>query len=108
MPAQNLISVRSQTLRMVNITISIPEELSKRMKRHSEIKWSEVVRKSLADYVDQLEVAEGGVASAETLSKKLKEKGVDLSTIDLDRAIEYYEEGRKLERKRLSMIQASS
>ena len=92
---------------MVNITISIPDELRKKMKRHSEIKWSEVVRKSLANYVDQLKIAEGGVVSAETLSQKLKEKGVDVSTIDLDKAIEYYEEGRKLERKRLSMIQAT-
>jgi hypothetical protein len=79
---------------MVNITISIPDELRNKMKRHSEIKWSEVVRKSLASYVDQLEIAESGVVSAETLSKKLKEKGLDVSTIDLDNAIEYYEEGR--------------
>ena len=93
---------------MVNITISIPDELSKKMKRHSEVKWSEVVRKALANYVDKLEVYEGGVVSAEALSRKLKEKCIDVSTIDLDKAIEYYEEGRKLERKRLSMIQASS
>jgi metal-responsive CopG/Arc/MetJ family transcriptional regulator len=93
---------------MVNITISIPEELSKKMKRHSEVKWSEVVRKALANYVDTLEMVEGGVVSAEALSKKLKEKCIDVSTVDLDQAIKYYEEGRKLERKRLSMIQASS
>ncbi len=92
---------------MVNITISIPEELNKKMKRHSEVKWSEVVRKALANYVDNLEVYEGGVVSAEALSRRLKEKCVDVSTIDLDEAIKYYEEGRKLERKRLSMIQAS-
>ena len=93
---------------MVNITISIPDELSKKMKRHSEVKWSEVVRKALANYVDNLEVYGGGVVSAEALSRKLEEKCVDVSTIDLDKAIEFYEEGRKLERKRLSMIQASS
>lgn len=93
---------------MVNITISIPDELSKKMKRHSEVKWSEVVRKALANYVDNLEAYEGGVVSAEELSRKLKEKCIDVSKIDLDKAIEYYEEGRKLERKRLSMIQASS
>ena len=58
---------------MVNITISIPDELRNKMKRHSEIKWSEVVRKSLASYVDQLEIAESGVVSAETLSKNLKD-----------------------------------
>jgi hypothetical protein len=93
---------------MTNLTISIPEALSKRMKKHTEVKWSEVVRKALTDYVDHLEVVESGVISAEALSKKLKEKCIDVSTIDLDKAIEYYEEGRRLQRKRLSMIQASS
>ncbi|HYA77801.1 MAG TPA: hypothetical protein VEF91_03710 [Verrucomicrobiae bacterium] len=93
---------------MTNITISIPEVLSKRMKRHSEVKWSEVVRKALADYVDRLEMSESGVIPAEALARKLREKGIDISTIDLDKAIEHYEEGRKQERKRLSMIQASS
>jgi len=93
---------------MVNITISIPEELRKKMKRHSEVKWSEVVRKALANYVDNLEIAENGIVSAETLSRKLKEKGTDVSIINLDKAIEHYEEGRKLERKRLSMIQTNS
>ncbi len=78
------------------------------MKRHSEVKWSEVIRKALTNYVDRLEVVESGVTSAEKLARKLKDKGLDVSTIDLDKAVEYYEEGRKLERKRLSMIQASS
>jgi hypothetical protein len=93
---------------MANITVSIPKELSEKMKRHSEVKWSEVVKKALADYVDRLEILEGGVIQAEKLAQKLKEAGLDVSNIDLDKAIEWYEEGRLLERKRLSMIQASS
>ena len=77
------------------------------MKRHSEVKWSEVVRKALTDYVDRLELADGGVVPMKTLAKRMREKGVDVSKIDLEKAIKYYEEGRKLGRKRLSMIQAS-
>jgi len=46
---------------MVKITISIPDELSKKMKRHSEVNWSEVVRKALTTYVNKLESYEGGV-----------------------------------------------
>ena len=92
---------------MTNLTIAIPEVLSKRMKRHSEVKWSEVVRKALIDYVDRLEIIECGVISSEALVRKLKEKGIDVSEIDLDKAIKFYEEGRKLERKRLSTIQAN-
>jgi hypothetical protein len=93
---------------MVNLTISIPEELCKKMKRHSEVKWSEVVRKALANYVDRLEVLEGGVVPMKQLAKKLKASGVDASEIGLEKAIEYYEEGRKLEWKRLSTTQTSS
>jgi metal-responsive CopG/Arc/MetJ family transcriptional regulator len=92
---------------MANLTVSIPKELYEKMKRHSEVKWSEVVRKALSDYVDRLELVEDGVVPMETLAKRMKERGVDVSKIDLEKAIKYYEEGRKLGRKRLSMIQAN-
>jgi len=92
---------------MANLTVSIPKELCEKMKRHSEVKWSEVVRKALSDYVDRLEIVEGGVVPMKTLAKRMKEKGVDVSKIDLEKAIKYYEEGRKLGRKRLSTIQAN-
>lgn len=93
---------------MANITVSIPKELYEKMKRHSEVRWSEVVRKALANCVDRLEIVEGGVVPMRKLAKKLKDSGVDISSIDLDKAIEYYEEGRKLEWKRLSTTQTSS
>jgi hypothetical protein len=41
------------------------------------------------------------------VSKKMKEKGIDTSKIPLEKAIRYYEEGSKLERKRLSTTQTS-
>ena len=93
---------------MVNITISVPEELYDRMKRYSEVKWSEVVRKALADYVGRLEIVEGGVAPSEKLAAMLKDANLDVSCVDLDKAVEYYEKGRKLEWKRLSTTQTSS
>ncbi len=80
---------------MANLTVSIPKELCEKMKRHSEVKWSEVVRKALSEYVDRLELVEGGVVPMKTLAKRMKEKGVDVSKIDLEKAIKYYEEGRK-------------
>ena len=93
---------------MVNITISVPQELYDKMKRYSEVRWSEVVRKALAEYVGRLELVEGGVASSEKLSAMLKEVDLDVSCIDLGKAVEYYEKGRKLEWKRLSTTQTSS
>ncbi|MGD0994632.1 MAG: hypothetical protein ABR909_03795 [Candidatus Bathyarchaeia archaeon] len=94
-------------MHMVDITISIPQELYDKMKRHSEVKWSEVVRKAIASYVYRLEIVEGGVVPMKRLTKKLKDSGVDTSSIDLEKAIKYYEEGRKLEWKRLSSTQTN-
>jgi metal-responsive CopG/Arc/MetJ family transcriptional regulator len=93
---------------MVNITISIPEELYGKMKRYSEVKWSEVVRKALTEYVGRLEIVEGGIVSSEKLAVMLKDSNLDVSCVDLDKAVEYYEKGRKLEWKRLSTTQTSS
>jgi len=41
---------------MTNVTLAIPEDLHKRMKRHSEIRWSEVIRKTISEKVDDLEM----------------------------------------------------
>jgi len=92
---------------MANITISIPQDLCEKMKRHSEVKWSEVIRKALSNYVDRLEIVENGAIPMKKLAKKMKDSGVDVANIDLDKAIKYYEEGQKLEWKRLSTTQTS-
>jgi len=92
---------------MANITISIPEELHRKMKRYSEVKWSEVVRKALTDYVGRLEIVEGGVVPSEKLATMLKDSDLDVTCVNLQKAIEYYEKGRKLEWKRLSTTQTN-
>ncbi|MEK6906353.1 MAG: hypothetical protein AABW81_01890 [Nanoarchaeota archaeon] len=40
---------------MTNITLSINEEVYKQMRKHSEIKWSEFVRKAIHKRIDELE-----------------------------------------------------
>ncbi len=40
---------------MTNITLAIGDELHDRMKQHSEIRWSEVVRKSIQQKVEMLD-----------------------------------------------------
>ncbi len=93
---------------MVNITISIPQELYEKMKRYSEVKWSEVVRKALIEYIGRLEIVEGGVVSSEKLAAMLRDSNLDVSCVDLEKAVEYFEKGRKIEWKRLSTTQTSS
>ena len=41
---------------MVNVTLAVPEELHDIMKRHPEIKWSEVARQAMWDYARKLKV----------------------------------------------------
>jgi len=93
---------------MVNVTVSISESLYRKMRKYSEVKWSEVVRKALADYVMRLEVMERGVASSDELAERLKESKLDVSAISLDKAVEYYEKARELEWKRSSTTRVRS
>jgi hypothetical protein len=40
---------------MVNMTLAIPEDLHEIMKKHTDIKWSEVARRALRDYAEKLD-----------------------------------------------------
>ncbi|MDI3497067.1 ribbon-helix-helix domain-containing protein [Archaeoglobus fulgidus] len=50
---------------MPNITLSLPEDLYRKMKKYGEIRWSEVVRKAIAEYLEKLEEIETEVGSKE-------------------------------------------
>jgi hypothetical protein len=62
---------------MTNITLSIEESVYKKMRKHSEIKWSEFVRKSIKKRINELERIEQDqesiftmLASQEVLKKE--------------------------------------
>jgi len=40
---------------MPNVTLSVPEKLYKIMREHKEIRWSEIVRRALWDYVYEMQ-----------------------------------------------------
>jgi len=54
---------------MANITLAIPEELREKMKKFSELRWSEVVRKAIEQRINDLEVIEK-IARKSKLTKK--------------------------------------
>jgi len=54
---------------VVNVTFAVPEELHRIMKRHPEIKWSEIARKAMWEYAQKLELMER-IASESQLSEK--------------------------------------
>ncbi len=41
---------------MANITLSIPDETRKEMKKHSEIRWSEIARQAIIKRVEDLKI----------------------------------------------------
>ena len=57
---------------MGNLTLALPDELQEKMKKHSEIRWSEVVRKSIIQKIDFLECMEKIARKS-----KLTQKDVD-------------------------------
>ena len=93
---------------MANLTLSIPEDLNKKMKKHKEIKWSEVVRKALAEYINKIEIAKGEAIPSEKLANLLKDNNLDTTDTNLEKAIEHYEKSRNLEWKRLPTTPTNS
>lgn len=54
---------------MVNVTLSVPEELKKRMEQFPEINWSEVARQAIKEKAVQLAVLKS-IASKSKLTEK--------------------------------------
>ncbi|MGM5482711.1 MAG: hypothetical protein ACQESF_04580 [Nanobdellota archaeon] len=57
---------------MGNVTLSIPNDLHDRMKKHSEIRWSEVIRKTITEKINTLDMMD-----RLTNKSKLTETDVD-------------------------------
>jgi len=55
---------------MTNITLSIEDEVYNKMKKFSEIKWSEYVRKCVQKRIEELESLKSNIYADETLLSK--------------------------------------
>ena len=56
---------------MVNMTLAIPQDLHRVIKKHNEIKWSEIARRALQEHARRVELMEKLVSKS-----KLTEKDV--------------------------------
>ncbi len=77
----------------VTITVRIPRRLAEEMRRHREINWSEVVRRSIEEYLRRLDEARR-LESPGELVERLRELGVapeDLEPLPEDVEREYRE-----------------
>ncbi|MFA4647763.1 hypothetical protein P8X24_11050 [Pyrococcus kukulkanii] len=66
---------------MPNMTISVPDELYEIMKKHREIKWSEIARRAMWEYAKKLELLDKLLENSELtdedvseLAKKIKKR----------------------------------
>lgn len=91
---------------MANITLSIPNDVYRKMKKHKEIKWSEIARKAIIEYVEQLEVG-GQRKTSEILDELGEDFRKSLDELNLEDAVEGYEKMRDAEWKRTSMTPTS-
>jgi len=93
------ICVGVYTYMSVDLTVRIPRSLMEKMKRYSEINWSEVVRKSIEEYIRRLEESRTEV-QAEEIVEELLRRGVseeDLEPQSVDREFEFYRRIRDVE-----------
>ena len=58
---------------MVNITLSIPNELHKLVKKHSEIKWSEIARRAMWIEARKLDLMDNLTAKSKLTEKDIEE-----------------------------------
>lgn len=67
---------------MPNVTLAIPEEVHEKMKQHSEMRWSEFMRKALVEKIKLLEIVESIAQKS-----KLTEEDVKALAKKIDRAV---------------------
>ncbi len=90
---------------MPEITLSIPEDVYKKMKEYN-VKWNEVLKDAIISYIRRLE-KHGLEATTEELLAELGEDFMkELSEISFEEAVSAYEKMREKEWKRLYTIQA--
>jgi len=66
---------------MANMTLAIPDELHKKMKKFREIRWSEVARRAIEQRINDLEMMEKIVSKSKLTKKDAEEiaKRINLS-----------------------------
>ena len=88
----------------VTFTVRIPRRLAEKMKRYKEINWSEVVRKSIEEYLRKLEETKT-VVDADEVLEEVTALGVDPKDLEprsYDEEVKYYRLMGEREWKRLS------
>ena len=92
----------------VTFTIRIPRRLAEKMKKYREINWSEVIRRSIEEYLEKLEETRT-IIDARELLEELMAQGIDPKDLEpksYEEEMKYYRVIGEREWKRLSTTQA--
>ena len=87
--------------------MSIPEDVYRRMKKYREVRWSEVVRKAIMEYLRRLE--EGGfeLTTRELLDELGESFRENLRKLSFEDSLRGYERMREAEWRRSSTTRVS-
>jgi hypothetical protein len=62
-------------MKMVNITLTIPDELKEQLQKHPEVNWSAVMRKSMQEHLKKIAIAEAIAQKSKFMEADAKEIG---------------------------------
>ena len=89
---------------MTNVTLSIPDEIHFKMKMHKEIRWSEVIRRAITDYIAKLDEKDTQITTKDLLEELGDDFRKNLSELSFEEAEKGYKKMRDAEWKRVSSI----
>ncbi len=89
---------------MTNITFSVDDDIHKKMKEHPEIKWTEILRQSIINYLKNVE--EIDVISIKDFRERLDPELLQkIEALEEQEEILFYKEAKKMEQERLNRLQ---
>lgn len=84
---------------MTNVTFSVDDDIHKKMREHPEIKWTEILRQSIIDYLKKVE--ENDVLLMGEFRNRLDQDTLNMiEELDEEEEIKFYKKTKKLEKDR--------
>ncbi len=93
---------------MAHITLSIPDDLHKEMKKYSHIKWSEAAREGIKRQLYQLKGVISGKELLKKLSPETRQALERISNLPKSDWKKYYKNIKESEKRRLKLLTRTS
>lgn len=70
---------------MVNMTLSLPDDLHRRMRKYPEIKWSALARQAILGYLEKLEIMDELLKDSKLTEDDVKELDIMVKRAIMDK-----------------------